>query len=35
MPYNQAPVVIGSEADAARVQLLSDWMTSFRPEPQT
>ncbi|MET8232263.1 hypothetical protein ABZS77_16495 [Micromonospora sp. NPDC005298] len=35
MPYNQAPVVIGSEADTARVQLLSDWMTSFRPEPQT
>ncbi|MFJ6200174.1 hypothetical protein [Micromonospora sp. NPDC092111] len=35
MPYNQAPVVIGSEADTARVQLLSDWMASFRPEPQT
>lgn len=35
MPYNQAPVVIGSEADTTRVQLLSDWMTSFRPEPQT
>ncbi|MBL7256518.1 hypothetical protein JKJ07_19665 [Actinoplanes sp. LDG1-01] len=29
-PYNQAPVVIGSEADAARVQLLSEWMSSFR-----
>lgn len=35
MPYNQAPVVIGSEADTARVELLSGWMTSFRPEPQT
>ncbi|MBM2615204.1 hypothetical protein JIG36_06460 [Actinoplanes sp. LDG1-06] len=31
MPYNQSPVVIGSEADTARVQLLTDWMTSFRP----
>ena len=35
MPYNQAPVVIGSEAESARVQLLADWMTSFRPEPRT
>ncbi|MCK9894186.1 DUF2399 domain-containing protein [Frankia sp. AgB32] len=35
MPYNQAPVVIGSEADAARVQPLADRMTSFQPQPQT
>ena len=31
MPYNQAPVVIGSEADSARVQLLATWMNSYRP----
>ena len=35
VPYNQAPAVVGSDADAARVQLLADWMTSFRPGPQT
>ncbi len=35
MPYNQAPVVVGSEAHTPRVQLLTAWMTSFRPEPQT
>ncbi|WP_245718829.1 hypothetical protein [Micromonospora rhizosphaerae] len=33
--YNQAPVVIGSETEAARVELLAEWMTSYRPEPQT
>jgi hypothetical protein len=31
MPYNQAPVVLGSESNAARVRLLSTWMTSYRP----
>ncbi|WP_433300977.1 hypothetical protein ACQP2F_04770 [Actinoplanes sp. CA-030573] len=35
VPYNQAPVVVGSDADAARVQLLANWMTSFRPDPET
>ncbi|SIR90567.1 hypothetical protein [Micromonospora avicenniae] len=33
--YNQAPVVVGSETEAARVELLTEWMTSYRPEPQT
>ncbi|MDI1463368.1 hypothetical protein QEZ54_20505 [Catellatospora sp. KI3] len=35
MPYNQAPVVIGSEPNQARVGLLTEWMISYRPEPQT
>jgi hypothetical protein len=35
MPYNQAPVVIGNETNRARVEMLADWMTSHRPEPQT
>ncbi|MEV6596175.1 hypothetical protein AB0M36_04825 [Actinoplanes sp. NPDC051346] len=34
-PYNQAPVVVGSEAESARVALLADWMTSYRPPPRT
>lgn len=29
--YNQAPVVVGSEPEAARVELLREWMTSYRP----
>jgi hypothetical protein len=29
--YNQAPVVVGSETETARVQLLADWLTSYRP----
>jgi hypothetical protein len=33
--YNQAPVVIGSETESARVELLGAWMTSYRPEPLT
>lgn len=35
MPYNQAPVIIGSDPNRARVQMLTDWMTSYRPDPQT
>lgn len=35
MPYNQAPVIIGSETNQARVQMLTDWLTSYRPEPRT
>jgi len=33
MPYNQAPVVIGNDDNTARVSLLSDWLTSYRPAP--
>jgi hypothetical protein len=32
MPYNEAPVVNGSEPNHARVELLRDWMSSYRPE---
>jgi len=31
MPYNEAPVVNGSEPNQARVELLRDWLASFRP----
>jgi len=31
MPYNEAPVVNGSEPNHARVELLRDWMSSYRP----
>ncbi|GGQ49653.1 coiled-coil domain-containing protein [Couchioplanes azureus] len=34
-PYNQAPVVVGSEAESARIALLAEWMTSYRPPPPT
>jgi hypothetical protein len=30
MPYNQAPVVKGNEDNAARVELLREWLTSYR-----
>jgi tetratricopeptide (TPR) repeat protein len=30
MPYNQAPVVIGNDANKARVELLAGWLTSYR-----
>jgi chromosome segregation protein len=30
MPYNEAPVVIGDEANRARVELLKDWLDSYR-----
>ena len=32
MPYNEAPVVNGSEPNHARVELLRDWMSSYRPD---
>jgi len=32
--YNQAPVVVGSEPESTRVELLATWMTSYRAEPQ-
>lgn len=35
LPYNLAPVVVGSDHNTARVQLLAYWLTSYRPEPQT
>ena len=31
MPYNEAPVINGSEPNQARVELLRDWMSSYRP----
>ncbi|MBB5788349.1 chromosome segregation ATPase [Jiangella mangrovi] len=31
MAYNEEPVVVGNDANAARVELLRTWMTSFRP----
>jgi hypothetical protein len=34
MPYNEAPVVNGSEPNHARVELLREWMSSYRPEPE-
>ncbi|QSB13248.1 hypothetical protein JQS43_16630 [Natronosporangium hydrolyticum] len=33
LPYNQAPVVVGSETNQGRVALLSQWLASYRPEP--
>ena len=35
MPYNQAPVVKGNEDNAARVELLREWMTSYRGSTPT
>ncbi|WUJ71095.1 chromosome segregation ATPase [Kribbella soli] len=35
MAYNQAPVVKGNEDNAARVELLRDWMTSYRGSTPT
>src|SRR5262249_46551359 len=35
IPYNQAPVVIGNDTNHERVQMLAEWMTSYRPQPQT
>src|SRR3954471_4219860 len=31
MPYNEAPVIVGDEANRARVELLREWPTSYRP----
>lgn len=35
IPYNQAPIVIGNDTNHERVQMLAEWMTSYRPQPQT
>ncbi|TDW21191.1 chromosome segregation ATPase [Kribbella kalugense] len=35
MAYNQAPVVKGNEDNAARVELLREWMTSYRGSTPT
>ncbi|MEU4192577.1 chromosome segregation ATPase [Kribbella sp. NPDC026611] len=35
MPYNQAPVVKGNEDNAARVELLREWLTSYRGSTPT
>jgi chromosome segregation protein len=35
MPYNEAPVVNGSEPNHARVELLRDWLSSYRPDVLT
>jgi len=32
MPYNEAPVVNGSEPNRARVELLREWLSSYRPD---
>ncbi|WP_053723304.1 chromosome segregation ATPase [Saccharothrix sp. NRRL B-16348] len=31
MAYNEAPVIVGDEANRARVELLRDWLNSYRP----
>ncbi|PSL03144.1 hypothetical protein CLV30_10856 [Haloactinopolyspora alba] len=31
MAYNEEPVIVGDDANRARVQLLRDWLTSYRP----
>lgn len=31
--YNDAPVIQGDEANRAMVEMLQEWMTSFRPDP--
>lgn len=32
MAYNEAPVIVGNDANQARVELLRDWLDSYRPE---
>jgi hypothetical protein len=29
--YNEPPVVVGDEPNRARVELLRDWLSSYRP----
>ncbi|WP_245975694.1 chromosome segregation ATPase [Amycolatopsis palatopharyngis] len=31
MAYNEAPVIVGDEANRARVELLQEWLASYRP----
>lgn len=31
MPYNEAPVIVGDEPNHARVELLHEWLASYRP----
>jgi hypothetical protein len=31
MAYNEAPVIVGDETNRARVELLREWLTSYRP----
>ncbi|MER6824657.1 chromosome partitioning protein ParA [Streptosporangium sp. NPDC000563] len=31
MAYNEAPVIVGDESNRARVELLREWLTSYRP----
>jgi hypothetical protein len=31
--YNEPPVIVGDETNRARVELLRDWLSSFRPGP--
>ncbi|MFG2064319.1 hypothetical protein ACGFIK_23190 [Micromonospora sp. NPDC048871] len=31
MAYNEAPVIVGDDANRARVELLQEWLTSYRP----
>lgn len=32
-PYNDAPVVVGHDANSERVAALQDWLSAFRPDP--
>ncbi len=32
MAYNEEPVIVGDEANRARVELLRDWLVSYRPD---
>ena len=31
MAYNEAPVIAGDDANHARVELLREWLASYRP----
>mgnify|MGYP001049623307 CR=1 FL=1 len=33
MPYNEAPVIVGDDANRARVELLRTWLSSHHPAP--
>jgi chromosome segregation protein len=32
MPYNEAPVIVGDDANRSRVELLREWLGSYHPE---
>ncbi|NIL60022.1 hypothetical protein HCB18_27085 [Salinispora arenicola] len=35
MAYNEAPVIVGDETNRARVELLREWLSSYRPDADT